>query len=239
MKSIGLKITRFNPEINESPYIQTFNNIQYVPTDTVLDVLLRIKNDIDSSLTFRYSCKCTICGSCAMCINDINALACETKIVNVERDGIVKISPLKNFPVIKDLVANIEPLIENLKKISPWLIRDHTKPLPQKEYIIKPGEINILLKAIDRCIICGICSSIQDFNLKSKSTVDQIAMLKTMKFLLDPRDSISKARIMQLVELGLLKHPEECKAVCPKGIDISNDIIKALQKEAKELGVVL
>jgi len=238
MKNIRLNITRFNPEIDESQYIETLDNVPFDSTETVIDVLLRIRDNIDPSIAFRYSCKCTICGSCAMCINDLSRLACETKIIDVEKDGEVSIAPLKNFPVIKDLVANIEPMIESLKKITPWLIRDYTKPLPQKEFVIKPEEISQTLQRIDRCIICGICSSRQGYNSISKSSIDPIAMVKNMKYVLDPRDSISEARIIQLVELGLLKQAEECTDYCPKGIDFTNDITKTLKKNAKEIGIL-
>ena len=236
MNTITLNILRFNPEIDEKPYVQVVEKIKFDPIDTVLDILLKVKNQFDSTLTFRYSCKCTICGSCAMRINGVSKLACGTKVSEVIQNDIVNIEPLVNFPVIKDLVVDLDPLIRGLYAIVPWIVRDQTKPLPEKGYIIKPEQLSETLLKMDRCILCGICH----FDNTTKDTTDAtnggslpspVLMVKALKLMLDPRDSLSKSRLKQLIELGLLLHPEECDVICPKGIDIASDVIRPLKEK--------
>ncbi|KPA19506.1 Succinate dehydrogenase/fumarate reductase iron-sulfur protein [Candidatus Magnetomorum sp. HK-1] len=237
MKSLTLHISRFNPESDAHSHIQKIENIICNPIDTVLDVLLKVKDNIDSSLAFRYSCKCTICGSCGMRINQKAMLACETRICDVEMDGVVRIEPLENFTVIKDLVVDIEPVINRLQLIVPWMLRDHKIPLPEKEFIIKPDEKNSIAEKLDRCNLCCVCHSDCETVETDKSFVGPISMAKALKLILDPRDSIAEARLRQLVALGLLKHPDECKALCPKNIDITKDIIIPLKKKAALKGL--
>lgn len=238
MTEIALEISRFNPETDEFPYFQRFMNVEYSDTDTVLDILLKVKQTIEPALTFRYSCACTICGSCAMTINDKARFACESKINDVQIDGFLKIEPLPFFTVIKDLVVDIEPLVENLKLILPWMVRDHSKPLPEKEYIIKPGEINKTLEMMDRCNLCGVCNSYFETSEKERPVVGLASVVKTLKFLLDPRDSVDDFRLIQLIELGLLRYPNKIKIECPKGIDLSNDVICFLKDRAINKGLL-
>ena len=238
MKKATVTVFRFNPEIDESPYFQTFENMKYEETDTVLDVLLSIRAFADTTLSFRYSCQCTICGSCAMRINGLSKLVCETKIDDIVKDGEIKIEPLQAFTVIKDLVVDIESLIKELSIFTPWLIRDHSKPVPSVEYIIKPEEIDPLLEKLDRCIICGICQAASDANSTDRSIVGLVSMVKSLKYILHPLDAMTGARLRQLAEIGLIKHPDECGAVCPKGIDMTQDVLKPLKKKAGEMGLL-
>jgi succinate dehydrogenase/fumarate reductase iron-sulfur protein len=230
MNTINVKVCRFNPETDTSPFLQEYNNVEYAQDDgSVLDLLLALKDNYDPSLTFRYSCKCTICGSCAMLINGVAKHACVTKVSSLKEDGIITIEPLKNFPVIKDLVVDLEPIIAGLRAVTPWLVKDQAN-LPEKEYIIEPDKISDTLQLLDKCTICGICHSDSTALAEDLSLITPVAMVKTHKFLLDPRDTLRDARVKQLAELGLLKHSDEWNTTCPKGIDLSSDVVLPLKK---------
>ncbi len=229
MKTVNVKICRYNPETDNSPFFQEFMGIEWINDESVLDLLLRLKDNYDPSITFRYSCKCTICGSCAMLINGVAKHACVTKINSLKDGEVITIEPLKNFPVIKDLVVDLEPIIAGLRAVTPWLVRDHSN-LPAKEYIIEPDKISDTLQLLDKCTICGICHSDSTALAKDLSLLTPIAMVKTRKFLLDPRDTLHDSRVKQLTELGLLHHPTEWNTICPKGIDLASDVVVPLQK---------
>jgi len=230
MKTINVKVCRYNPETDSASFFQEFTEIEWAEDDSILDLLLTLKENYDSSITFRYSCKCTICGSCAMLINGVAKHACVTKVNSLIDAGVITIEPLKNFPIIKDLVVDLEPLITELRAVTPWLIRDHSN-LPTQEYIIEPNKISDTLQLLDKCTICGICHSDSVALSKDLSLVTPIAMVKTRKFLLDPRDILRDSRVKQLTELGLLQHSTEWNGVCPKGIDLANDVVIPLQKQ--------
>jgi succinate dehydrogenase/fumarate reductase iron-sulfur protein len=237
MNAINVEIARFDPETHDEKYVDTFEDIEYSPKNTILDILLKIKDTMDPSLAFRFSCACTICGSCAVRVNGQAKLACETKIVDVQEKGLLKIEPLQNFEVIKDLIVDIEPIIEKLKKIMPWLIRDHKEPMPEREFIIKPDEFSPTQEVLDRCTLCGVCYSDCEMECEDHSFIGMISLVKSLKFILDPRDAIAGARLQQLVEMGLLKHPEECGALCPKGVDFSRHVLGPLRTRAEEAGL--
>ena len=230
MKTINVRVCRYNPETDSSSFFQEFNDIEWDKDESVLDLLLALKNNYDPSITFRYSCKCTICGSCAMQINGEAKHACVTKISSLTDGAVITIEPLKNFQVIKDLVVDLEPIIAGLKAVTPWLVRDHAN-LPDKEYIIEPDKISDTLHLLDKCTICGICHSDSAALENDLSLVTPIVMVKTRKFMLDPRDTLRDSRIKQLTELGLLQHPTEWNTICPKGIDLASDVVIPLQKK--------
>jgi succinate dehydrogenase/fumarate reductase iron-sulfur protein len=161
-----------------------------------------------------------------MCINGKSRLACETKIEDVNQNGLVEIQPLRHFSIIKDLVSDIEPMITSLTKVVPWLIRDH-KTIPEKEYVIQPSQLTSSLQMLDRCILCGICHS--DGLDKDESLISPAALVKAFKLMQDPRD-IAAFRIKQLIELGILAHPDKWNVTCPKGIDLDNDVLLPFKK---------
>ncbi len=229
MKTIQVNVSRYNPETDTAPVLQCFNDIAYDDNDSVLDILLKLKEEYDSSITFRYSCKCTICGSCAMRINDEARHACVTKMRDLDTTAPLTIEALKNFPVIKDLVVDLQPMIDTLRSVSPWIVADQ-KNVPEKEYLIKPEAITDTLQLLDKCTICGICHSDSSAIAEDARVITPIAMVKTRKLMLDPRDNLREERVKQLAELGLLKHSDEWNTTCPKGIDLASDVTLPLKQ---------
>lgn len=110
------RIKRYNPEKDES-YWQDFE-VEVEDTLTVLELLMHIKDKIDSTLTFRAFCRSAICGSCAMIINGRSGLACKIQAKDRIRNGVIKIEPLHHLPVIRDLVVDQEPAFDKLKKLN-------------------------------------------------------------------------------------------------------------------------
>src|SRR6266849_9359988 len=119
---LGFTIRRYHPELDAAPHDETYR-LDITRGMTVLDALIRIKNEQDGRLTFRYSCRSAICGSCAMTINGAEKLACRTSVRKEwERHGVINIAPLRNMPVIKDLVVDMGSVWEKIHDVHPWLV---------------------------------------------------------------------------------------------------------------------
>ena len=133
--TIILEVARFHPERDTEPSYQSFE----VPLRSdwmVLDALNHIKDQLDGSLAFRWSCRMGICGSCGMMVNGVPKLTCETLLINFA-PGPVRVGPLEHFPVIKDLVIEMDDFLGKLQKVRPWIVRkDDFKP--EREFIQTP-----------------------------------------------------------------------------------------------------
>jgi succinate dehydrogenase/fumarate reductase iron-sulfur protein len=134
--NVILEVARFSPESDTQPRFETFE-VPYRPDWMVLDALNHIKDQIDGSLTFRWSCRMGICGSCGMMINGREWLACEKRISDFASMGPIQVAPLQHFPVIRDLVIDMTDFLEKLEKTRPWLIRDKDT-FPQEEFRQNP-----------------------------------------------------------------------------------------------------
>jgi len=230
-KKLTFKIQRFNKETDAKPYFKNYK-IEASSGDTVLDSLIKIKETIDGTLTFRRSCRSAICGSCAIRINGKAMLACNTQVKDVVSNGIIQIEPLKHFNLIKDLVVDLDPFIENLKKVKPWLVKDFSKIPESGEFRVNySDDFNVLTK-IYQCTLCAVCHSDCKALDKDSSMLSPAGIVKSYRFILDERDVTRDARIQELIELGILKcdKPHECEVECPKGFSESKDVIERLRK---------
>jgi succinate dehydrogenase/fumarate reductase iron-sulfur protein len=151
-------IQRFNPESDQAPHEEEYR-LDVSRGMTVLEGLIRIKNELDGSLSFRYSCRSAICGSCAMTINGAEKLACRTSIrKELERHGRITVAPLRNMRMIKDLVADMAPFWGKIRDVTPWL---STSFLPARRYG-PTAQLTMLPESyqfhnVDACIMCGAC----------------------------------------------------------------------------------
>jgi len=197
---------------------------------TVLNALILLKEEQDSRLAFRYSCRSGICGTCGVRAQGRSRLACETQVLDVEKNGEVLLEPLKLFPIIKDLVVDMDPMFENLRKVQPWLVRDPAIPVPEREYQIPADENLAKLTKIDTCVLCGICYAESITVSQDRSCIDPVSLTKALRFILDARDSLKEARLKQLAELGLKQYRgvNESRIVCPKGIHLQKEVIRPL-----------
>jgi len=149
------KIYRYDPDSGENPRVDSYEVDLDSCGPMVLDAMLKIKNEIDSTLTFRRSCREGICGSCAMNIDGGNGLACTTSIADIEGD--ITIYPLPHQPIIKDLVSDLTNFYAQYASIEPWLKSDTPAP-PDRERLQSPEDREKLDGAYE-CILCACCST--------------------------------------------------------------------------------
>jgi succinate dehydrogenase/fumarate reductase iron-sulfur protein len=227
------RIQRFDSTLRPTPYFQEYV-IAWEPDATILDSLIYIKEQQDNTLVFRCSCRSAICGSCAVRVNNKGVLACHTKLREVitdQSESIIIIEPLKNLPLIKDLVVDFEDIFTRLRKIQPWLNTGGYHPPSDKEHLVYPDQNYHQLNHIDNCILCGICYSECPVVSERRSFIGPSAAIKALRFILDSRDINHKGRLQQLMELGipLCREPDRCPVECPKEISLAEDVMKPLQ----------
>ena len=186
---ISVKILRYLPGKDEKPRWQLFK-FAIEDEATILDVLNEIHWQYDGTLSYRRSCRSSICGSCAMKVNGRNVLACETPI---HRFGTkLKIEPLSGFAIIKDLVVDLEPFFAKLKRIKPYLIVD--KPLPDKEFVQSTAELEAIGEST-LCILCAACSAACPSSWPNRDYLGPAALLKAYRFVFDSRDDGADERL--------------------------------------------
>lgn len=200
---------------------------------TILDVLRMIRDHKDGSLAFRCSCRSGICGSCAVRVNGHEALACTTGLMDsLSRDGKVVIESLKNLTAIKDLVVDLRPMWDRLKKSDPWLIPGKTSE------IIWDKKMQGSLDVASGCILCGACYSDCEAFKVDPEFLGPAVFNKAYRFVIDPRDSGGKDRLNKLAKSGLwhCAHCYLCASICPKGI-VPKDSISYLRAKAYRMGL--
>jgi succinate dehydrogenase / fumarate reductase iron-sulfur subunit len=211
-------IYRYDPEAPENPRVDSY----YVDLEQcgpmVLDALLKIKDEIDSSLTFRRSCREGICGSCAMNIDGTNTLACIKGIDEVKGD--VNIYPLPHMPVVKDLVPDLTHFYAQLRSIKPWLQADTAAP--NKERLQSP-EDREKLDGLYECILCACCStSCPSYWWNGDRYLGPAVLLQSYRWLVDSRDENTGERLDELEDPFRLYRCHtimNCAKTCPKGLN--------------------
>ncbi len=132
-KTISMRVTRFRPEQEDEPTEQVYQ-IPYQEDWVVLDALNYIKDQMDGTLSYRWSCRMGVCGSCGMMVNGEPKLTCATFLKDYYPNEIV-VQPLANFPIVRDLVVDVEDFMTKLKAVQPWIIREAEKPVSEGEYL--------------------------------------------------------------------------------------------------------
>jgi succinate dehydrogenase / fumarate reductase iron-sulfur subunit len=226
-------IRRFNPETDSHPRTQDCH-LEVGRGTTVLDALIRIRNEQDGSLAIRYSCRSAICGSCAMEINGSEKLACRTSVRREwERHGTVAVSPLRNLPVIKDLVVDMSSFWDKIRDITPWLSTAPQKPSRQSP----AGEF----QNVDACIMCGACVAACTVHEVSKGFLGPAALAKAARFVADGREPLdaTRHRLAALEEehgIWDCTRCNFCVEVCPKDVKPMEAIIR-LRRAALDAGL--
>ena len=223
----NFKILRFNPEKDNKPGFQEFH--LDTPTGmTLLEALRILKTDQDGSLTFRWSCASSICGSCAVTVNGRNKLACKTQVSGVLSDPIV-IEPLAGFPVIKDLVVDWEPLFATIEALQPYLINDEA---PSDREWLQDRQVRQTYDDVAQCILCGSCTSSCPVGWTDRRYLGPAALSKAWRFVTDDRDRATAKRLdMVNNEFGVWRCRTmfRCKEACPKYIDTTGAIERLRQ----------
>ena len=236
---VTLSVRRFNPDVDEpAPYLQDYE-LEVDGSSTVLDGLIKVREEIDGSLALRCSCRSAICGSCAMRINGQAKLACNTKIALAasKGNGAIVVEPMGNMPVVKDLVVDFKPFWEKVRAVEPWLKPEGPEPDPDQEYIA-PNEDMLHLAGVMDCIMCGACVSECTVLAVDENFLGPAALAKAYRFVADPRDHADHARLGELNEYGGIwdcTRCMQCVEVCPKDVDPMGRIM-ALRDRAMAAG---
>ncbi|GAB2278897.1 Succinate dehydrogenase [ubiquinone] iron-sulfur subunit 2, mitochondrial [Dionaea muscipula] len=226
-------IYRWNPDNPLKPQLHNYEINLKECGPMVLDALIKIKNEIDPSLTFRRSCREGICGSCAMNIDGCNGLACLTKIPDAS-SGVTTVTPLPHMFVVKDLVVDMTNFYNQYKSIEPWLKRKNPPSTKGKE-ILQSKEDRKKLDEMYECILCACCStSCTSYWWNPESYLGPAALLHAHRWIADSRDEYTKERLEAINDEFKLYHCHtilNCARACPKGLNPGKQIqsIKHLQ----------
>ena len=213
------RIYRFDPDSGEKPRVDNFEVDLDSCGPMVLDALIKIKNEVDSSLTFRRSCREGICGSCAMNIDGVNTLACTKATAEIRGD--VKISPLPHMPVVKDLVPDLTNFYAQYASVKPWL-QTRTPAPPDRERLQSKED----QEKIDRpsaCILCACCStSCPSYWWNGDRYLGPAALLAAYRWIIDTRDEATGERLDELEDPFRLYRCHtimNCTEACPKDLN--------------------
>ncbi len=211
------KIYRWAPEDGENPRVDTYDVDLGSCGPMVLDALIKIKNEVDPTLTFRRSCREGICGSCAMNIDGTNTLACTKAIDDVS--GTVNIYPLPHMPVVKDLVPDLTQFYAQHASIDPFLRTD--TPAPEKEWK-QSREDREKLDGLYECILCACCSTAcPSYWWNQERYLGPAALLQAYRWLVDSRDEATGDRLDNLEDPFRLYRCHtimNCTKTCPKDL---------------------
>ena len=218
-RSKTFKIYRWDPDTKDNPRLDSFE----IDLDTcgpmVLDALIKIKNEVDSTLTFRRSCREGICGSCSMTIDGSNTLACLKPIAEVK--GEVKIYPLPHLPVIKDLVPDLTHIYAQYRSIEPWL-QTESPPPPDRERAQSESDRQ-KLDGLWECILCFCCTtSCPSYWWNGDRYLGPAILLQAYRWLADSRDEKTGERLDALEDPFRLYRCHtimNCTNTCPKGLN--------------------
>ena len=214
---IKMEVTRFRPGEDDAPTVQSYE-VPLRKEWAVLDGLNYIKDQLDGTLSYRWSCRMGICGSCGMTVNGDPKLACATFLVDY-LPGPVRVEPMRNFPVIRDLVVDISDFMTKLPKVKPWLI--HDGEVPEGEFLQTPREMDEY-KKYSMCINCMLCYSACPVYALEPEFLGPAAIALGQRYNLDSRDDGAEERRDVLASAAgawACTFVGECSTACPKGVD--------------------
>ena len=219
-ETITLKVAKYNPNTDhEKRWIDY--EIPYKKWTTVLDVILEAKSLFDHSIGVRYSCRQASCGSCGMIINGKPKLACFTKISELN-SNIVKVEPMKNFPIIRDLVVGFDRMFKTHKRLKPYLIRDDSEITTKTSELLQtPEQLNNYIQFAN-CIKCGLCNSVCPTMATDSAFIGPQALAQAYRYVADNRDKGKDDRLKIIDEshgIWRCHFAGSCSQVCPKGVD--------------------
>jgi fumarate reductase iron-sulfur subunit len=217
--TITLRVARYRPEAESAPTFQDYQTP--CPKDwVVLDALNYIKDRLDGTVSFRWSCRMGVCGSCGMMVNGEPKLTCAAFLTDYA-PGPVRVEPLKNFPVVRDLVVDIEDFMAKLAAVKPWLIRDEEKPPSEGEHRQTPAQLDEY-KQYSMCINCLLCYSACPVYGLDPHFIGPAAIALAQRYNMDSRDQGKRQRLEILSQhegIWGCTFVGECTKVCPKHVD--------------------
>ena len=230
-----LRVYRWDPDAGNNPRMDTYEVDLEKCGQMVLDALIHVKNDIDSTLTFRRSCREGICGSCAMNIDGVNTLACTKSISDIRRD--IRIYPLPHTPVVKDLVPDLSQFYAQYADIKPWM--QTRSPAPEESERLQSKEDREKLDGLYECILCACCStSCPSYWWNSDRYLGPAILLQAYRWIIDSRDENTEDRLGELEDPFSLYRCHtimNCTNTCPKGLNPARAIAEIKKELAKKI----
>ncbi|HXV35709.1 MAG TPA: succinate dehydrogenase iron-sulfur subunit [Myxococcota bacterium] len=211
-------ITRFDPDRDEAPRKQSYE-IPVRDDWKVLDALNFIKDEVDATLSHRWSCRMAVCGSCGMMVNGEPRLTCKDALS--EYGETVEVAPLANFPVVRDLVVEAEGFMEKLKRVKPWIIRAKQRAVEAGPLRQSPAELEEF-KQFSMCINCMLCYAACPVIANEPDFLGPAAIALGHRYSLDSRDEGAAERNEIFRGEGTVfecSFANECSEVCPKHVD--------------------
>ena len=214
-----VNIYRWDPSNGKNPRVDTFEVDMDNCGPKVLDILFKIKNETDTSLTFRRSCAHGVCGSCAMNVDGVNTLSCIKSHTDIKGD--LNIYPLPHLRVIKDLIGDLSGLYKQYESIQPWLKTTQTGA--EKNELIQSKKERSKLDGYYECILCACCStSCPSYWWNGDKYLGPAVLLQAYRWIVDSRDDERKERLKKVAdELKLYRCHTimNCTSACPKGLN--------------------
>lgn len=220
---VDLRILRYDPERDRKPHWESYA-VEADPMDRVLDLLHKVKYEVDGSLSFRRSCGHGICGSDAMLINGRNRLACKVRVDQLGRK--VSVAPLPGLPTVKDLVVDMDGFFARYRKIMPFLVAEG--PLPERERLQSPGD-RARYDDTTKCILCAACTSSCPSFWAKADYVGPAAIVNAHRFIFDSRDEAAEDRLEILADadgVWRCRTIFNCTDACPRGIHVTRAILE-------------
>jgi fumarate reductase iron-sulfur subunit len=217
-ETVSIRVQRYNPETDSQPRFQTYE-VPYKEDWVLLDAINYIKDNLDSSLSYRWSCRMGICGSCGMNVNGYPRLTCSTHLRDFR--GGMTVEPLANFPVIRDLIIDIDDFMAKLKSVKPWIVRELEQPLGAGEFLQSNNQIDNY-RQFSQCINCMLCYAACPVYGMENEFLGPAAIALARRYNNDSRDQGSEDRVRVLAAsegIWECSFVGECSAACPKGVD--------------------
>lgn len=218
-ETITMKVARYRPEHEAEATFDEYE-VPCPPEWVVLDGLNHIKDQIDGTLSYRWSCRMGVCGSCGMTVNGEPVLTCAAFLSDYH-SGPVCVEPLANFPVIRDLVVETGDFMRKLVGIKPWIVREEERPLSEGEFLQTPEQLDEY-KQYSMCINCMLCYAACPIYGLEPEFVGPAAIALAQRYNLDSRDEGAGERLAVLSDhVGIwgCTFVGECTEVCPKDVD--------------------
>jgi len=233
-EKITLEVTRYDPGRDKAPRFQTYE-VPLRKDWVVLDALNYVKDKVDGSLSFRWSCRMGICGSCGMMVNGEPKLTCATFLAD-HAPGPIQVEPLRHFPILRDLIVDISDFLEKLTKVKPWLIREAEKSVADGEYLQTPEQTDTF-KQFSMCINCLLCYSACPVYGLDPLFAGPAAIALAQRYNMDSRDQGANERLDILSQhdgIWGCTFVGDCTRVCPKHVDPAGAIQQYKLTAAKE-----
>ena len=232
--TIALDVFRYRPEQEDEPTSQRYE-VPYRKHWVVLDALNHVKDQIDGTLSFRWSCRMGVCGSCGMMVNGEPKLTCAAFLSDYYPNPI-RVEPLNYFPVIRDLVINMEDFLDKLNEVKAWLVPKEEKPVSEGEYRQTPAELS-RYKQFSMCINCMLCYSACPVYGQHPEFIGPAAIALAQRYNLDSRDAAAAERAeVVFSDEGIwdCTFVGDCTRVCPKNVDPAGAIQQAKVTATKD-----